>query len=125
MRTFILLAFICMLSTACRLTRTSGYTNNPANIAVIKVEFRNEDALRLTIIQVLKTSRVMEMETSHHGSSEIITAKYDNTPGGKVAEIEQTLTQTAGVIEVTVKWEEIPGAAPSQAPQRFAPRNIL
>lgn len=121
MRTFILLAFICMGSTACRLTRTSGYNNNPANIAVIKVEFRTEDSLRLTIIQLLKTARVMEMETSYHGSSEIITAKYDNTPGGKVAEIEQMLTQTTGVIDVTVKWEELPGAAS----QRYVPRNIL
>lgn len=121
MRTFIFLAFICMISAACRITRTSGYNNDPTNIAVIKVEFRNEEALRLTIIQLLKTARVMEMETSQHGSSEIITAKYDNTPGGKVAEIEQMLTQTTGVIDVTVKWEELPGAVP----QRYVPRNML
>lgn len=123
MRTFILLAFLSVAGTSCRFTRTSGYNNNPANIAVIEVEFRNEDALRLTIIQLLKSTRVMEMETSHHGSSEIITAKYDNTPGGKVAEIEQMLTQTTGVIEVTIKWEELPGA--TQPPKRFAPGNIL
>ncbi|HEX2630636.1 MAG TPA: hypothetical protein VHM26_16580 [Chitinophagaceae bacterium] len=123
MKTFILLAFICMLGASCGLTRTSGYNNNPANIAVIKVEFRNEDALRSTIIQLLKTVRVMEMVTSHHGSSEIITAKYDNTPGGKVAELEQMLTQTTGVIDVTVKWEELPTATPT--PQRFMPGNIL
>jgi len=123
MRTFILLAFLCAAGMSCTLTRTSGYNNNPANIAVIKVEFRNEDSLRLTIIQLLKSTRVMEMETSYHGSSEIITAKYDNIPGGKVAEIEQMLTQTTGVIEVTIKWEELPGA--TQPPQRFAPRNIL
>lgn len=62
----------------------------------------------------------MEMETSHHGSSELITAKYDNTPGGKIAEIEQLLTQTSGVIEVTVKWEELPGAVSQQSvPRRF------
>ena len=121
MRTFIFLAFVCLSVSACRLTRTSGYNNNPANIAVIKVEFRTEEALRLAIVQLLKTARVMEMETSHHGSSEIIIAKYDNTPGGKVAEIEQMLTQTTGVIDVTVKWEELPGAAP----QRYVPRNIL
>lgn len=120
MRTFILLAFICMISASCRVMYIRGYNDNRSNIAVIRVEFRNEDSLRLTIVGLLKTARVMEMENSQHGSSEIITAKYDNTPVGKVAEIEQMLTQTTGVIEVTIKWEELLRAVP----QRYVPQNI-
>lgn len=120
MRTLIIIAFICILNSACHITHTSGYNNSPSNIAVIKVEFRDEDSLRLTIVQLLKTSRVAEMQTSQHGSHEIIIAKYDNIPGGKTAEIEQQLTQMTGVIEVTVKWEELQ-AQPAQRilPKRF------
>jgi hypothetical protein len=110
-----------MLSSACHITRTSGYNNNPSNVAVIKVEFRDEDALRLTIVQLLKTSRVSEMQSSQHGSSEVIIAKYDNIPGGKVAELEQQLTQTTGVIEVTVKWEELE----AQPAQKVLPRRFI
>jgi hypothetical protein len=107
MRTVFLITAMLIIGVGCSPRYTSGFNSNPSNIAVIKVEFKKEDSVKQTIVQLLKTSRIMEMETSYLGSMEIIVAKYDNIPGGKVQEIEQLLMQTTGVIDVTVKWEEL------------------
>lgn len=108
MRNIIILLLAVVAMAGCKSNRTLVYSSNAANIAVLKIQFRNEDGVVDKIKQQLRSSRILEMQTEHYGSMEIIVAKYDNIPGGKAREIELALMQITGVIEVTLQWEELP-----------------
>jgi hypothetical protein len=116
----IILLLVVVVLAGCRSNRSLVYSSNAANIAVIKIEFRNESGVIEKIKQQLNSSRVLEMKTEHYGATEIIVARYDNIPGGRAREIELALTQIKGVIEVTLQWEELPVRDSRPRVPRFA-----
>lgn len=74
-------------------------------ITIITVEYRSEKTMYQTVLQLLKMARVMELKTDPNTGFERTEARYENLPEYKAAQIEEMLRQTAGVTEVTVKWE--------------------
>jgi hypothetical protein len=105
MKLHFLIAICIVLLAGCQPNYYRAIHRDTSIIAIITVEYRSENTMYQTVLQLLKMARVMELKTDLNTGFERTEARYENLPEYKAAQIEDMLRQTAGVTEVTVKWE--------------------
>jgi len=93
---------------ACAPARPPEGASLLAPVTIITADCRNDPAIKRLVMQLLRQARVSDWIIRDNGAYQDIEARYSVLTDRQAADIVEQLKQTAGVLNVGIKKDNIP-----------------